>query len=81
MGRRIIARPNNRRCCTVSAAKYAKEIWSKLWVSLLSAPIIWAITIYYSKSISAMFSEFDWSWYNHYWYLVLIAGVMGVFPQ
>jgi hypothetical protein len=62
----------------VSAAKFAKDILSKLWVSLLSAPIIWAITIYYSKSISEMVSFFDPHWYRHFWYLVLIAVVLGV---
>jgi hypothetical protein len=62
----------------VPAAKLAKDIISKLLVSLLSAPIIWAITIYYSKSISEMVSSFDPIWYRHFWYLVLIAVVLGL---
>jgi hypothetical protein len=62
----------------MSAAKFAKDILSKLLVSLLSAPIIWAVTLYYSKSISEMVSSFDPDWYKHYWYLVLIAMVLGV---
>jgi hypothetical protein len=61
----------------VSAAKFAKDILSKLLVSLFSAPIIWAVTLYYSKSISEMVSSFDSNWYKHYWYLVLIAVVLG----
>jgi hypothetical protein len=61
----------------VSAAKFGKDILSKLIVSLLSAPIVWAVTLYYSKSISEMFSDFDSSWYIHYWYLVMIAMVLG----
>jgi hypothetical protein len=60
------------------AAKFARDIISKLLVSLLSAPIVWAITIYYSKSISEMVSSFDPRWYRHYWYLVLSAVVLGV---
>ena len=62
----------------MQAGKYAKEILSKLWVSLLSAPIIWAVTLYYSRSISGMFSEFEPDWYKHYWFLVLIAVALGV---
>jgi hypothetical protein len=62
----------------VSAAKFAKDIVSKLLVALLSAPIIWAVTLYYSKSLSEMVSSFDSDWYKHYWYLVLIAMALGV---
>jgi hypothetical protein len=65
----------------VPAAKFAKDIISKLLVSLLSAPIIWAITVYYSKSISEMVSSFDPIWYRHLWYLVLIAVVLGLLQQ
>lgn len=60
------------------AAKFAKEILSKLWVTLLSLPIIGAATAYYSHSLSAMLSSFDPDWYRDYWYLVLLAVVLGV---
>lgn len=63
------------------AAKIAKDIISKLWISLLSAPIIWVITVYYSKSLSEMMSSFDPIWYRHFWYLVLIAVVLGLLQQ
>ena len=54
-------------------AKFAKDLLSKLWVSLLATPILWFFSIWYSTSLSAMISSFDARWFGHFWYLVLMS--------
>ena len=58
--------------------KFAKDLWSKLWVSLLATPILYIISIYYSKSLSGMLSSFDGRWFGHFWYLLLISIALGI---
>lgn len=54
-----------------------KEFWSNLWISILSAPIVWVITVFFSNSILGAVSAFSLDWYIQYWYLEIIAIVVG----
>jgi hypothetical protein len=60
----------------VRGAKFAKDILSKLFVSLLTTPILFVFSIYYSTSLTQMLSSFDARWFGHFWYLVLISIVL-----
>lgn len=63
----------------VSAAlKFSQDIFKKLVVVILTAPLVWVGTAIYSNAISEMVTSFDVSWYRHYWYLVLITVGIGV---
>jgi small basic protein len=55
-----------------------KDFWSNLWISILTAPIVWAITVIFSNSIAGAISAFAPEWYVEYWYLGIIALVMGI---
>jgi hypothetical protein len=54
-----------------------REICAQLWISIITMPIIWVITVVFSNTITGAISAFSPDWYVQYWYLAAIALVLG----
>jgi hypothetical protein len=57
---------------------FVLDIWKKLLVAILAAPVLSLATIVYSKSLLVGISSFAPEWYRQYWYLILTAFVLAV---
>lgn len=53
-----------------------KEVWANLWISIVSAPVVWVVTVVFSDSISGAISVFGPDWYAQYWYITIPALVI-----